>query len=204
MSLSPEPNHPAMKWILIAMVVSMVLIGVVVLAGGLLPREHRVSQSAVVAAPPARAFALLADVAGAASWQGDVYEIVPVASAETVSMEPAASVEPTEPMASTAPAAQTEQFREIGKRGAQRVQLISAKSPAELTIARRGGGVAFRGTWHYRLQPVDEGTRITVTERGEIPNPVFRLLSRVIVGRDRALDAQLTALKAHFASPSDP
>jgi hypothetical protein len=35
-------------------------------------------------------------------------------------------------------------------------------------------GGAFRGRWTYELEPADDGTRLTITEEGQVTNPLFR------------------------------
>jgi hypothetical protein len=52
---------------------------------------------------------------------------------------------------------------------------------------------AFGGTWTYQLEPVDGGTRLTVTEDGYVSNPLFRVMMKAM-GVHRTADGYLKAL----------
>ncbi len=52
----------------------------------------------------------------------------------------------------------------------------------------------YSGTWTYSLQPNGEGTVVRITEDGEVNNPVFRFMSRFVLGHTRTMDAYLRAL----------
>jgi hypothetical protein len=52
----------------------------------------------------------------------------------------------------------------------------------------------YSGTWTYSLQPNGEGTVVRITEDGEVYNPVFRFMSRFVLGHTRTMDAYLRAL----------
>ena len=52
----------------------------------------------------------------------------------------------------------------------------------------------FGGTWDYRLEPAGTGSRITITENGEVYNPIFRFVSRYFMGHTATIDKYLTAL----------
>lgn len=66
-----------------------------------------------------------------------------------------------------------------------------------------GDELPFGGSWTYELSESGGVTTVTVTERGEIYNPFFRLVSRV-VGYHATLDSYLTSLAAHFGSGDKP
>jgi hypothetical protein len=64
----------------------------------------------------------------------------------------------------------------------------------------------FGGTWTYRIEPDTNGTVLTLTERGEIRNPLFRFMTRYVFGyyggidayqRSLALELQETTLLEH-------
>jgi hypothetical protein len=52
----------------------------------------------------------------------------------------------------------------------------------------------FGGSWDYRLEPAGNDTRVTITENGEVYNPVFRFVSRFLMGHTATIDKYLTAL----------
>jgi hypothetical protein len=56
----------------------------------------------------------------------------------------------------------------------------------------------FSGRWTYELTPENGATRIRITEHGAVPNPIFRLVSRFVIGHTTALDKFLNSLAAKF------
>jgi hypothetical protein len=52
----------------------------------------------------------------------------------------------------------------------------------------------YAGTWTYSLHPEGENTIVQITEDGEVYNPIFRFVSRFIIGQTHSLDAYLRAL----------
>jgi hypothetical protein len=57
----------------------------------------------------------------------------------------------------------------------------------------------FGGTWTIDLKPEGAGTRVTITEHGEVYNPIFRFMSRFVFGHTATIDAYLTALQRRHA-----
>lgn len=58
----------------------------------------------------------------------------------------------------------------------------------------------FGGTWTYDLVPGDQACSLTVTEDGEVYNPLFRFVSRFIIGHTATIDSYLKALQTKLAS----
>jgi hypothetical protein len=52
----------------------------------------------------------------------------------------------------------------------------------------------YSGTWTFSLQAHNGITDVRITERGKVYNPVFRFVSRFILGHTQAMDAYLKAL----------
>lgn len=40
----------------------------------------------------------------------------------------------------------------------------------------------FGGTWEFKIASQDNHTKITITEDGEVYNPIFRFISKYIIG----------------------
>jgi len=57
-------------------------------------------------------------------------------------------------------------------------------------------GLPFGGSWDYRIERDGEGSKVTVTENGEVYNPIFRFVSRYVMGHTATLDKYLAALAA--------
>ncbi len=54
------------------------------------------------------------------------------------------------------------------------------------------------------LIPAAEGTRVVITERGEVTNPLFRFISRFLMGETGTMFADLKALGKHFGVDVTP
>ena len=50
------------------------------------------------------------------------------------------------------------------------------------------------------VTPEGSGTRLTITERGEVYNPVFRFMSRFVFGHTASLDRFAESLRAHLSA----
>jgi hypothetical protein len=64
-------------------------------------------------------------------------------------------------------------------------------------------GLPFGGSWDYAISHDGPGSKLTITENGEIYNPVFRVVSRVM-GQTASIDAYLTALAARLGDKYVP
>ena len=60
----------------------------------------------------------------------------------------------------------------------------------------------FGGTWTQEIAPDAGGCVVTITENGEIYNPIFRFVSRFILGYTSSIDAYLKALHGDLSSGS--
>ena len=67
--------------------------------------------------------------------------------------------------------------------------------PPRRMVTRIDPGLPFGGTWTYHLVPEAEGTALTITEDGEVYNPVFRFVSRFVMGHTATIDTYLKYLK---------
>lgn len=54
----------------------------------------------------------------------------------------------------------------------------------------------YGGSWTIDLAPEASGTRVTITENGEVYDPLFRFLSRYVFGHTATMDAYLKELAA--------
>ena len=59
-------------------------------------------------------------------------------------------------------------------------------------------GLPFGGQWTYELVPDGEGTRLTITEDGEVYNPLFRFVSRFVMGHTATIERYLDDVEKRF------
>jgi uncharacterized protein (DUF58 family) len=57
-------------------------------------------------------------------------------------------------------------------------------------------GLPFGGYWDFRFNNKDDTTEVTITEFGEVYNPIFRFVSRFIMGHTATINSYLSDLKA--------
>lgn len=78
------------------------------------------------------------------------------------------------------------------------MQVIESTAAERLVTRIADDNLPFGGTWTYELQEQDGGTLVTVTEDGEIYNPFFRVMSKLIFGYHRTQESYLSALAQKF------
>lgn len=74
------------------------------------------------------------------------------------------------------------------------VEVVESIPPRKLTT-RIVGETAFGGTWTWEIQKTASGSRATITERGEIYNPLFRALARFVFGHASTMESCLAAAR---------
>ena len=149
-----------MKIALIALGVVAVLLVVTVLVGYMLPVKHRAQVTATIAAPPDQVYALITNVAAFPSWRTGVRsaEVLPSPDGKR-------------------------HWREVSKNGTIPYVVESENPPMGLVGRIDSRSLPFGGTWTYELRSDSAGrTRLDIIEDGEIYNPIFRFVSRFLIG----------------------
>jgi hypothetical protein len=78
--------------------------------------------------------------------------------------------------------------------GSVKTEAVERDEP-RLLVTQIVGEKAFGGTWTFELAPEGhEATTLTITERGEIYNPLFRTVMRAL-GHARTIDVYLAKLE---------
>jgi hypothetical protein len=78
--------------------------------------------------------------------------------------------------------------------GDVKTEAVEQDAP-RLLVTKIVGEKAFGGTWTFEIAPEGhDASTLTITERGEIYNPLFRTVSRV-TGNTRTIDRYLTKLE---------
>jgi hypothetical protein len=155
-------------WILAGLVGLVVLVAIV---GGLLPVGHVASRSVSVAAAPEAVFDVIADVERYPEWWSDVsrVELLPAEQGRT-------------------------RFRQHDANGEIVMEIVDAARPHRLVTRIADPDQPFGGTWTWEIAPEGAGARVTITERGEVYNPIFRFLSRFVFGHTGTIESALAAL----------
>ncbi|MFL5330547.1 MAG: SRPBCC family protein [Gemmataceae bacterium] len=78
----------------------------------------------------------------------------------------------------------------------------SAREPAELVTEIDDARKMFQGTWTYVLTPSKDGCTVRLTENGSVPNPLIRVMARLMMNQAMYIESNLTALAVHFGEES--
>lgn len=79
------------------------------------------------------------------------------------------------------------------------VEIVESIPPTRF-VTRIVGETAFGGTWTMDIVPTEKGSRLTITERGEISNPIFRTLARFVFGHTRTMESCLAAAQKRLGT----
>ena len=74
------------------------------------------------------------------------------------------------------------------------VDVLENDPPRRLVTRVTAAERNFGGTWTILLTPTAEGSDVTVTEDGWVANPIFRFVSRYVMGHHATMDALLTSV----------
>ena len=76
---------------------------------------------------------------------------------------------------------------------------VVESAPPSRIVTRVIGETQFGGTWTMEIVPTPTGSRLTITERGEIYNVVFRTLSKFVFGYTSTMESCLAAAQKKLA-----
>jgi hypothetical protein len=82
-------------------------------------------------------------------------------------------------------------------------EITSATPPVSLTRRIIGKNLPFDGSWTYTLSTSPSGTSVRITEDANIYNPVFRFMSRFVLGYTGTMDKYLQALGRATGQPQN-
>ena len=168
-----------MRWILIAAATIASALAVAALIGWRLPGSHRASHEQMMAATPESIWAAITDVEAFPSWRPDVKTVRRLPDREG-----------------------RRAWVEDG--GSGKITFVVERSDAPRLLVTRiaDPDLPFGGTWTYEITPAAQGSRLRITEDGEIYNPLFRFMTRFIFGYEATIASYFTALEARLDLPS--
>ena len=157
-----------MKLLIITLGVLVLLIVAIVVIGALLPKHHVVTRTAVLNATQDQIFFL---ISGPQDWRGDLkeYKFYDDAGRHMI--------------------------RETDKRGQTiTYEVVESQSPTLLKRTIADKSLPFGGSWTWDVQPQNGGCSVSITEDGDVYNPVFRFVSQFVIGHTRTIDTYLAML----------
>ena len=159
------------RWLLIAAVSLVALLVLVVVAGLALPKGHRASRTRTFAAPPPAVFAVVSDFLKYPEWRSDVRAMVV-----------------------DGPGGVGTVVHEDGPSGSIPYRVEVFEPPSRLVTRIADPELPFGGTWTYELRPSGTGTELTITEDGEVSNPIFRVMQKLFFSPYGTIDTYLENL----------
>lgn len=78
-------------------------------------------------------------------------------------------------------------------------EVVESVAPSRL-VTRIVGETQFGGTWTINIEPAGTGSRVTITERGEVYNVIFRTMSKFVFGYTGTMEACLAAAQKKLAN----
>lgn len=164
-----------MRIVVRVLAVLLLAVGAVVLVGYTLPVGHVAARSAPIAAAPEAVFALLIDVEHYTGWRDGVTatERLPTVDGRT-------------------------RFREVSGADTLTFEILDARAPQLLATRIVGEGLPFGGQWVFDVAPASGGSTLTITEHGEVYSPIFRFVSRYVMGHTATIDGYLASVVRHF------
>jgi hypothetical protein len=94
-------------------------------------------------------------------------------------------------------------WREFASWG-QLTMVLEESSPARVVSRIDDPAADFGGTWTWDIAPDASGSVVTITERGEVYNPLFRFMSRFVFGHYTGLETYARDLGRHFGEDVQP
>ena len=160
-----------MRWILWIVGALVVVVLIVVVIGYLLPQSHTASMSARYAASPDSLWTSLTDVSAFPKWRPGVtqVEVLPDENGQRG-------------------------WREHSGSDVVTYRVVESQPPRRLVARIADDNLPYGGQWTYDLAPEGSGTHLTITEHGEVYNPIFRFVSRFFLGYTGTMDGVLRAL----------
>jgi uncharacterized protein YndB with AHSA1/START domain len=169
-------------YIVIGVIAAITLLaGVIALIGSRLPKTHTAFRSVLLHQSPEQVYAVVRDFASAPTWRSDVKRI-------EVQTQPG----------------QRMHFREEGKNGTVNYELAEDVPSQRMVTRILDTDLGYSGKWTYVFTPENGGTRVTITEEGEVSNVLFRFMSRYVFGQTATLDGYLTSLTKRFGESATP
>lgn len=169
--------------LILAGVVGVIILALLLIAliGSLLPKEHSATRSVLLHKSPESVYAVARDFESMPKWRADVREVK-----VTTDRDGRLS------------------FREEGKHGAVNYELTEDIPGRRMVTRITDTDLGYAGKWTYVFAAEGSGTRVTITEDGEVSNVIFRFLSRYAFGHTATIDSYLTSMGKQFGETVTP
>lgn len=167
-----------MKWLIRLLLLFVVSVAVIYGVGWLLPVEHLASRTAALNAPQQQVYDTIADVANYSQWWSEIERVEMLPSAEG-----------------------RVRFRQHTGAAPIAMQVEETAPPSRFVTRIADPEQPFGGTWTFEIAAqAPDKTLVTITERGEVYDPLFRFMSKFVFGHTSTMDSCLAALTGKFGA----
>jgi hypothetical protein len=80
-------------------------------------------------------------------------------------------------------------------------QVTESAPPRRLVTRIADKNLPYGGSWTYDISPGASGCTLRITENGEVYNPLFRFVSRFVMGHTATIDKRLTQIGKQLGEP---
>ena len=164
-----------MRYVLIVLAVLAIAVLVIVVIGWRLPVAHVATSSVKLNASPEAVFSLISAPEHYASWRSDLKKV-------DVTTENGVT-----------------RFREEGGNGSILFEITERTPPRRFVTRIADKSLPFGGRWIYEITPASSGSELRITEEGEVYNPIFRFVSRYVMGHTATIESYLAAVQKHLS-----
>lgn len=168
-----------MMKVIAAILLALVAIGgIIALIGSRLPVNHVATRSVTIAAPADQVFGTITDFAGSPTWRTELKAVA----------------------VHTDAASGRTRVTEKSSTGDLTMEVEEQVPPTRLVMRIVGDGLPYGGAWAYAVETLGNMTRVTITEHGEVYNPVFRFISSYLMGHTGSLETYLANLGRKYGA----
>ncbi len=165
-----------MYWIL-GIVGVLVLAGIIVFViGSFLPEEHVASKTLTLRQPPETVWQVISDFANQPKWNSEMKSVerLPDRNGHAVWQEEMSGMKIP-------------------------LETLETEAPKKLVRRIASEDLGFGGDWEYIITPtIEGGCQLTITERGKVPNALFRFMSKYVFGHTATMEKYMRALAGKF------
>lgn len=161
-----------MKTLLLIIGIIACLVLIIVIIGYTLPVKHQATVRVLVRATPEKVWQRLINIRDYPKWRTDLQQVVVVNDLEWTEIK--------------------------SKHDQLPFKMVLDQPLQQLTMHINATNLPYGGYWVYTLTPQGDQTEVTITEHGEVYNPVFRFVSRFIMGHDATLKKYAHNLEQSF------
>ena len=171
-----------MVWLIVPLAALAAAVLALIGVGLVLPRRHVAARRVRLRRPPEEVWARIRDHAAEPGWRSklDRVERLPDVGGR-------------------------ERWKEVSGRSALTFETLEADAPRRLVRRIADEKLPFGGSW--TIEVTDDragGVVVAVTEHGEVKHPLFRVISRFVIGHTRTIDGYLRDLAASFEESVEP